>query len=197
MLPRRSEQDHRSGVASLSSLGPSPGFASIAGIPVPFPGPSDTDRLLARAKDRSTGVAAMDGIPMGTAAAPGGPRPAPAPLSPPTRSHGRTPQPGPGTGRAPDTAEPVSGAASASSRTPGRLCPGVVSGSGGNFPEAAFTGRALPQGTGGCGSGSGRCPHQRALPAAAGAGGRCSLRSEHPKPRPSARPQHRWVPKGN
>lgn len=72
MLPRRSEQDHRSGVASLSSLGPSPGFASIAGIPVPFPGPSDTDRLLARAKDRSTGVAAMDGIPMGTAAAPGG-----------------------------------------------------------------------------------------------------------------------------
>lgn len=52
MLPRRSEQDHRSGVASLSSLGPSPGFASIAGIPVPFPGPSDADRLLARAKDR-------------------------------------------------------------------------------------------------------------------------------------------------
>lgn len=105
LLPCWSEQQHRSPFGSLSSLGPGAGFAIIAGIPVPFPGPTDPDRP---STGERSGVAAIDGVSMGTAVASGGSRPAPALLSHPTPSRADPPQAG--TGRAPDTAEPVSGA---------------------------------------------------------------------------------------
>lgn len=98
-LPLRSEQEHRFEFSSEFS-GAQPRLCIHGGHPCALPWPLGHHRLLARVKD-PTGVASR------------GSGPAPALLSHPTLS-----QPGPGTGRAPDTAEPVSGAASS---TPGRL----------------------------------------------------------------------------
>lgn len=112
----RSEQEHRFEFSSEFS-GAQPRLCIHGGHPCALPWPLGHHRLLARVKD----PAGVDGIPMGTAVASGGSGPVPALLSHPPLS-----QPGPGTGRAPDTAEPVSGLPPAPRAASGRAsCPGA------------------------------------------------------------------------